>query len=440
MPETMIGPQQSRGHHFKCLNGTSVGFTAGQSGTATMGGVLDALELSWKTDVEAVTVGLPNGLGDPLSLMQAIAGCGRFVVFTAPMIPMSGGSITALLRGDYDAAIIKTFQRLVAAGWGLNSAIRCGWEYNAGAGKGPTEGFPWATNYRDPISGLINGIGQYKLGAAYYENLARNCNGAGSGYQGYFSWCGGNGDTSALPIESAIPTHGNPALTIWDWDIYAGNPYNGSKNNIAASTASLDPIYDRYIAYCEAHGILMAHGEYGQTYKASSPYSIDGLTGWMSWFYAKLKKNNTRVAYAMHYQKNQPVNSSDTNYTDHTILDEMHQLWGLGGWTGSHATVKGTGPYPIGATGPNVNGSLHTLATMGNQQSAQNVTSTFWTATADPNKVDVLADWMANFGGNDPTRGSAGLANPDPVVILPSSAPVARVSPARRRRTTNAFG
>jgi hypothetical protein len=229
------------------------------------------------------------------------------------------------------------------------------------------------------------------------------------GYTGWIEWNGGNNDTSALPIASAMPTHATStgsnwkAKTLWGWDVYPGPPYNAGKDNFTAMINAVNSIYNLYLTYCRANGYKMAHGEWGMTYKANSPYSPQDNDQWFPWFYAKLAANADTVVYAMFYHQNQP-------YTPGTVLDESHQLFFCGGHQGVPSTTVGSGPYPVGSTDKNTAGPANTAATMGTLHNVAD--SGTWVFTNDPNKSKALSSWMQSFGGGYngvPGKGAAGL-------------------------------
>jgi Glycosyl hydrolase family 26 len=63
------------------------------------------------------------------------------VIFSVPLLPRSGGSLTAGARGAYDARFASMARTLVVHGQG-HAILRVGWEFNG-------DWFPWAAG-RDP--------------------------------------------------------------------------------------------------------------------------------------------------------------------------------------------------------------------------------------------------------------------------------------------------
>lgn len=423
-----IGSQQPGGVQCKTLLGIIPGATVGQQAHAQMKPTMDALATKIGTQVEAVGVGMPNQMGDCSKVLDALYGETRFIRFAVPMVPHaihSGdtvGSITDLLNGVYDAKIIDMVTKMVAAGFGGdNVSSSVGWEYNAGAGKSLTSGYEWATNYGDPRTGVANGISQVHLAQAYFENLMRT-----HGYTGWIEWNGGNNDTSALPIQTAMPTHATTwkSKTLWGWDLYPSPPYNAGKNNLTATINATNSIYNTYLAWCKTNGYLMAHGEWGVTYSASSPYSLqqDQAAGWITWFYKKLADNASQVVYAMLYQQNQP-------YTPGNVLDEAHQLWFFGGVQGVKSTTVGSGPYPVGSSNVNTAGPANTAATMGTYHNVADTGTIVF--TDDPNKTNALTGFLQNFGGityqGVTGKGAAGLGVPYVASSSITQGPIAQV-------------
>lgn len=433
-PVHTIGIYQPGGVQYKTLNGLLPGFTIGQQATGQMKPAIDAYEAQVAlTNIEAIGAGLPNQMGAPsLSYLQ---GETRFIVFAAPMVPHAThtgdevGSLTKLLQGGYDSKIQATVAALITAGLtgpGLEGRIclRVGWEFNAGVGKSGNTGFEWATNYVDPLTGNVNGIAQYKLAAAHWETVAR-----AAGYTGFIEWNGGNNDTSALPVSSAMPTHGDPSNTLWGWDVYAGNIYNNPKNAPQAAIDALTPIYNGYVAYCRSHGYMFGHGEYGCTYKANSPYTLNDNSYFYSWFFQIIAANADVVAYAMHYQQNQ-----DYTYVSGTPLTESHQIafsvsTSGGAPLGVASSSAYTGAYPVGGTSVNdTTAPANTVSTMGSLHNSNEGSGLFWVLTTDPNKVLARDSWLAYFGG---ANGLGAPAMVQPAVAPPevTTSPTALDSP-----------
>jgi hypothetical protein len=393
VPYNRIGAQQPGGAQCKVLNGLNPGFTVGQQATGQMKPTIDHYEALTGDHIEAVGIGLPNGFGSASSLMNALSGETRFIVFACPMVPLNQatqGSITTLLAGGYDTAIIAMINSMVTAGFGgLNVSMRIGWEANSGTSS--LNSYPWSTGFIDPLTGLKNGPAQYKAGAQYFETLIR-----AHGYTGYIEWCVGNADSSASPLATVMPTHAtgaNKLLTLVGYDMYFTQGGSLSKNDFAGGWAAKNTYMDTLLAYATANGYLLAHGEYGQTYVSSSTSYFNDNDQFFAYWYAKLAANASKIAYAIHYQQNQP-------YTPGTILQESHQIAFCGGQQGVPSTVVGTGTGAAGAISAATMGSLHNVADSGT-----------WTLTNDPNKALAKTSWLANFGGTG-GKGAAHLGIP----------------------------
>lgn len=406
-PYNRIGAQQPGGVQCKVLSGLVPGFTVGQQAHGQMKPTIDAYETLVGDHIEAIGVGLPTDLGDASGILSALSGETRFIRFALPLVPMSNGSVNALINSTtYNSQITAMFTQMVAAGFGGLNVSCSVWEYNSGTSNGSNSSLAsnrWSTGFIDPQTGVRNGITNVKAGCAKMESLAR-----AAGYTGYFEWNGGNLDSSALPIATAMPTHatgGDKVKSLWGWDVYAAQGGSYTKNDVTSVWGAVNSLYDTYLVYCKANGYMMAHGEYGQIYKASSPYGINDTNQWYPLWYAKLAANAKWVAYAIHYQQNQP-------YTPGTVLDESHQIAFCGGRQGVPSTTVGTGNFAIGATMLFQNGSAHTAATMG---TLHNVADTgVWVLTNDPNKAKARDSWIATFGGvgGAAGKGAAGLGIP----------------------------
>ncbi len=417
-----IGQEQPNGVQEKVLPGNYFGFTVGLGSSGSVEAMCNAWDAFTGGNTESVGWGLPNSMGTPN--LSPLAGITRFVVFAAPLIPhnVSGSSITKLLRGDYDAQIDANANAVIALGLGKKCAVRWGWEFNGGAGSSLTAGFEWATNHSDPLTGVANGISQVHLGQAYVEGRWRS-----AGYTGYAAWSGGTHDTSALSIANAIPTHGDPSLTCWDWDLYPPVPYNGTKNDIAAIIAKIEPIYDGYLSYIRTHGLVgMGHSEYGMVGNPASPYTPNDNDIWFPWWYGKLRANSRWVLWANAYWQNQDyVSPGGTN----APLKENHQIafsvpTSGGSPQGAASTAAWTGNYPPGQSGPNVSGTANTVANNGSLQNSSDL-GTHWVWSTDPSKAKARTSWQATFGGVGEAAGlgAAGLRIPitAPVIATGSS-------------------
>ena len=418
-PVHTIGSYQQGGSHYKPLSGILPGFTVGQSGTGTMKTAMDAYETLIGDYIEAVGIGLPNQMGDP-GTFPYLSGETRHIVFAAPLIPLSGGSINRLLANAYDGLIRATAQALMAAGLTNGRAsIRVGWEFNSGATS--FTGFQWSTGHTDPQTGNLNGLANVKLAQAHYETVFRSAlapDGVTT-WQGYIEWNAGNADSSSASVSTAMPTHGDPSNSMFGWDIYSTQGGSYGKDNETATWAVQKTYYQSILNYCAANGYLMCHGEYGHTYKASSPYSINDELNWFRDFYQIMAANPTLVAYAMHYQQNQPYVAPGGTPV---ILDESHQIAYAGSQQGSRSTVKNTGPYAVGSSTIGSTGSAHTTASMGSLHNGDD-TPSVWVFTNDANKGDARDSWMLWFGGSG-GNGAAGLAGtpvaPPPPAVVPA--------------------
>lgn len=405
-----IGTDQPNAKQEKVLPGQYFGFTVGTKSTGSMEAALNAWDTFTGDYTEAVAWGLPNSMGTPN--LTPLAGITRFVVFAAPLIPhnVSGSSITTLLAGGYDAQIDANAAAVVSLGLGKKQACRWGWEYNSGAGDSPTQGFEWASGRRDPVSGNINGMARVHLAQAYVENRWR-----AQGYTGYAAWSGGTGDTSAATIDNAIPTHGDPSLVVWDWDIYPNPPWNGTKNAMSVFTAKADLQYNAYLAYCKANGILMGHSEVGQIYAPKSDQRYNDIGGFWEWLYAKGAANAGTVAWMIAYFQSTPYVAPGGTPV---LLDESHSIafsvpTSGGSPMGTAATTPWTGDYPPGVSVPNVNGANNTIANTGSLQHSSDL-GLHWVWTPDPSKHNAMMGWRRTFGGEGGALGlgAAGLRVP----------------------------
>ncbi len=391
-----IGRDQPGGRQIKTLPGQYFGFTAGTKSTGSMEAALNAWDTFTGGFSEAVAWGLPNSMGTPN--LTPLSGITRIVVFAAPLIPhgVSGSSITALLRGDYDAMVDANADAVVGLALGRRALVRFGWEYNSGAGDSPTQGFEWAVAHGDPQnSNIPNGIAQVHRAQAYVENRWR-----ARGFDGYAVWSGGTSNTSALSIANAIPTHGDPSLTCWDWDVYPSPPYGSTKKDLPSFLSRTDTQYDAYVAYCVSHGLLMGHSEYGQISNPSSPYTYNDLDTWFPWFYNKIQANSATVAWAIAYWQNQsyvaPGGSPVTLTENHSIAFSVASSGGAP--LGSASTAAWVSNYPPGTSGPNVSGTANTLANSGSLQHSSDL-GTHWVWTTDAAKQKAKTSWQASFGG-----------------------------------------
>src|SRR5207248_8839185 len=125
-------------------------------------------------------------------------------------------------------------------------------------------------------------------------------------------------------IANAIPTHGDPALTCWDWDLYCPVGWNGTKNDIVAIENKIGPIYDAYLSYIRTNGLVgMGHSEFGMINNPSSPYVPNDNDIWFPWLYNKMQANADKVLWANAYWQNQ-------NYVapggSNVILTENHAI------------------------------------------------------------------------------------------------------------------
>jgi hypothetical protein len=85
---------------------------------------MDALATFLQTDIEAVGVGAPNGLGSYSGIINNLGSTHkRFAVFASPLVPYANGagapgSLDRLVNSSmYDAAHHAGAQSLVAAGY-----------------------------------------------------------------------------------------------------------------------------------------------------------------------------------------------------------------------------------------------------------------------------------------------------------------------------------
>jgi hypothetical protein len=428
-----IGPAQVGGVHHHALPGIYPGFTQGLGGSGSMETLLnnwDAFTGGW-TESTAFSLGRYLNSSPNVS---PLVGTTRFVSFTAPMLP-NGGSMQRMLNGEYDSLIDGSADAVVSLGLPKEQhGVRWGHEYNSGAGDSLTQGFPWATAHVDPYTGTANGLSKYKAAGAYMEGRWR-----ARGFVGYAIWCGGNHDTSSAPIGTAIPTHGDPDSTAWDWDLYPGPPYNGTKNDVSLMIAHNNPIYDGYVAYCRNNGILMGHSELGQIISPASSQRFNDTGLIMPWLYGKMQAAADVIAWGIHYFQNSPyVGPGGTP----VVLDELHDVaFGVsstgGAPLGQASTTPWTGDYPPGTSGPNVNGSTNTLARVGSLQNSSDSGLHFvW--SNDPASTQKRDSWQATFGGVGSLNGlgAEGLTVAVTPPVTPTNHSTARGRKVRRHYAT----
>jgi hypothetical protein len=95
-----------------CMLGFYPGFSVGTTGVGSMHAVIQSLENMWNNNIECISIGLPNDLGDVSGFISHMQGLPQHIVATLPLSPMAqyGGSLTWLLNdpanpghGKYDA-------------------------------------------------------------------------------------------------------------------------------------------------------------------------------------------------------------------------------------------------------------------------------------------------------------------------------------------------
>jgi hypothetical protein len=312
-----------------------------------------------------------------------------------------------------------------AHGRDVDHACRFGHEYNTQVGQ--VGNYPWATGFPDPYTGSPVTIGQYFAAAEKVEGIYRS-----EGWLGYAAWSGGTSNTSALPIASAIPTHGDPAKTIWDFDTYPGTRYGTTKNDYASGWPLARDAWLRYDAFCSTHGLLMASSEWNMMSNVPSPYFLNDAAGAAGYadLYALWRSLSPRMAWALLYQVNQLSGG---------VVDEEHDLFLSvsttgGSPSGVSPTSEYTSPYPPGKSDLISGKGTNSLALSGSLDNSSSAGLHFiWTPSK--NRQHAVAAFKTSWGGFGTTGGAAGLALPDTTPVIKTGP----AGPATGRRTRRQY-
>lgn len=379
-----------------CQVGFYPGFSVGQQGAGTMHPVIVGYENTQGTNVEAISLGLPNQLTDPSGALQNVNNCPQHMVWAAPLVPMSGGSLTNGIAGAYDSLIDQTAAKFALyRNNGVNDTLRLGWELQGNSGWG------WQTQVNDPATpGVLNTIANYKSMFQRYVTRMR-----AGGFVGYFDCNGGTTRGSALGVSSWYP--GDTYTDIIGMDVY-----NSINNNFTYKMEDMQLVWDNEIVpqlnslatFARAHGKKLGFGESGVIINnASSSHTNDTAL-----FYPNLKTwilaNIDVMAYVCRWNQNQYSGSNIT---------EDDQDWYCGSpISGSPATTTNDGnPTPNNAA-------------MGTLKNSSNTSAT-WLPTTSPNRTKSKPTADAFY-----IAGS--LQAPDPV--LPS-----RIITLAGRQVRNSF-
>lgn len=188
-----------------CMNGLYPGFSVGRGGTGAMHNVISAFESFRNTNVEVVSVGLPNdidgGGGSGVdSFIRDMQGLPQHIVATLPLGPLDGSfSLSDVISGSLDSKYITLFTKLVAAGWtGDRMTIRLGWEWDGN--------WTWGLSLNDPSSAFIDHVTGAKNTPAKYKAAFRRVVGIARelGFTGAFDWNGPTPNTSNMATYLAV--------------------------------------------------------------------------------------------------------------------------------------------------------------------------------------------------------------------------------------------
>lgn len=312
-------------------NHTSIGIYPGFSGGVGTGGTGDlhtavaSLETTLGYNLEVISTGLANMMTDPTVIVQRAQGCPQTICWATPLVPLdvsaghpNSGTLTRLLAGTYDSLIDTTIAKLILYGFGgRNSVLRLGWECTG-------QGFPWALNYTNPDTGLLNTSSDFISGFNYYVNRARN-----AGFTGYFDCNGGTHDTRYQDISKWWPGftaigdtsnwHSGAQFIGWDsynsqGGNYAQSDYNSVWNNVAK------PEFEKLLAFCRLNpGLRLGIGELGTIYAPQNPYNTNDTALYWQYHQAYFQQHADLIAYFALFNQN--------SYNSDGSLSQDNQLY-----------------------------------------------------------------------------------------------------------------
>ena len=344
----------------------------------------------------------------------------------------TGGSLTLLNQGHYDAEYTNLFTSLVAASNthngnlnGSRMAIRLGWEW---AGT-----WSWGLDAKDPQTNTWNTHTAYVQAFQRVVGLAR-----AAGWTGDFDWNGQapsdtitDGGGTTVPYDSMFPgtaygtgaqivgidvydTIGNaamysvncsarpPAFSATGAYCYGFNK-NGSQSDSGVGTydnvwnAEALPRLNSVAAFARSEGMLMGLGEIGDIIDPTNRFDFNQTNRFWPLMTSWLAANADVAAYAMPFNQNlYPTGTSGQVTQDDQYVFQggfSAQSVPTSAWIGPTTANRTTGAAP---------------PSLGSMTNAD-YTSTNWVDTTDPNKTSALAAlkqyWKAGTMQQTPNGG-----------------------------------
>lgn len=423
-----------------CMNGFYPGFT-GPSGANSIHNAIVALENFLDTNIEAISLGMPNDMGDVTGFISSIAGAPQHIVATLPLGNLNSdpnanglgtsevGSLTRVLAGDYDARIADMAAKLIAAGWtGNRMTIRLGWEWDGT--------WTWGMRGFDAgAGGIANTPAMYKAAYRYVVGKFRL-----AGWTGNFDWNGPARSSDPTTYDAAYP--GNDFSTgsgsamrggcqVVGYDFYDGignaafysTDETGKTNVFDAVGSSTFPTKYRYgyrkseyqntwvgeakarldsvAAFARAHGLLMGIAECGHITHHTNRFTSNDNPYYWPLLWAWIVANADVCSYVCPFNQN-IVGSED---------DAMF-VWN--GYKGTVPTASWTGDTIV-ATAATVSGAVSPAGmTAGTQPPSlgsvdngnRNATGT-WSNSPSPNQAINRPTYIANFKAGNMVFASA---------------------------------
>lgn len=419
-----------------CMNGFYPGFT-GPTGAGSIHNAIVALENFLDTNVEAISLGLPNDMGNVASFVASVAGAPQHIIGTLPLGNLNQdpnanglgtsevGSLTRVIAGDYDARIDAMSAALIAAGLTADKmTIRLGWEWDGTWTWGLALSNP--TNaYLDPSTGAKNTPALYKAAWRHVAGRFRL-----AGWTGRFDWNGPARSSDPATFDAVYPgndfsTGSGSAMTagcqIVGYDFY-DNISNAAfystdetnKTNVfdAVGSTSFPSKYrygyrkseyqntwvgeskariDSVAAFARAHGLLMGIAECGHISKHSDRYKSNDNPFYWPLLWAWIVVNADVCTYVCPFNQNIIGSEDDAMFVWNSYKGTVPSA----SWVGD--TIVATAATVSGAVSPagmTVGTAPPSLGSVDNGN--RNATGT-WSNSPSPNHLLNRPTYIANF-------------------------------------------
>jgi hypothetical protein len=267
-----------------------------------------------------------SAMTDPWAANQW-RGSGYQVVYSLPMLPLSGASLSEAAKGTYNDYFKRIAQNLINAGQ-PSAVLRLGWEMNG-------SWYPWSI-------GQPNGTADYVAAWRQIVGAMRSVPGAAFS----FDWCVDRGGSwvNGAQLDPAQAYPGDQYVDYIGMDVYDHDWSPGYQDPIQRWQHIRDEPYGLawHRDFAAAHGKPMTFPEWGLSERSDGhgggddPYFVERMADWIS---------QSDVAYQMYFEYDEGTAAFHTLMSGRFPLGaaRFQQLFGPSG-TSASQTGSASGP------------------------------------------------------------------------------------------------